>query len=73
MPEIQKNAIETLKVQLTEYKGHELVDIRVYYRTANDELAPTRKGVTISPALIPWLKTALEEIEREYQAKKKGG
>lgn len=73
MPDIKKNSMETLRVQLTEYKNHKLVDIRVFFETAEGELKPTRKGVTLNTELIDWLIDALKNIKKELPEKQKGG
>lgn len=35
--ELQKNALEELIIQLTEFKGKKLIDLRVYYNTGEDK------------------------------------
>ncbi len=64
---IPKNAGERVQVELTEYRDHDLVDIRVY---ANDgaDWVPTRKGVTARVALLPGLVAALKQAEQEARA-----
>ena len=56
---LQKNARERLNVTLTEYRGHELVDMRVYFEDADGDWRPSRKGLTLSRALLPELVAAL--------------
>ena len=65
--EFQKNALETVRVSLREYKGHRLIDFRVYYRDDNDELRPTRKGVSLSVGLFDELKAATEKLEEALE------
>ncbi len=42
---LPKNARESIKVELTEFKGHDLLSVRVYADNGTD-LVPTRKGIT---------------------------
>ncbi len=49
--DIQKNSLERIRIQRSEYKGHELIDIRVYYEAENGEWKPTKKGITFSLSL----------------------
>jgi hypothetical protein len=59
--EIQKNAMERIRVARKEYKGHEFIDVRVFYEEGG-EWKPTKKGITIAPErtneLIALLKKA---------------
>lgn len=67
--EFDKNSVEKVRVSLTVYKGHELVDIRVYYKNDAGEFLPTRKGLSLSvdlfPELLAGIKKAREKIESE--------
>ena len=60
--EIAKNSMEVLRLHVTEYKGKQFADIRVYYRDDSDELKPTRKGLTLSPGLWPEFIKAVEQL-----------
>ncbi|MDF3820970.1 transcriptional coactivator p15/PC4 family protein [Leptospira sp. 96542] len=62
--DIDKGRGEVLRVEISEYKGQTLFNIRIWYQDANGELKPTQKGVAISPNLVSELKEALEEAER---------
>ena len=65
-----KNATEEVRVSLTEYKGHKLVDLRIYYEPeGGGERRPTKKGITIDVGLYPELKKALVRMERELLKK----
>jgi hypothetical protein len=43
---------ERLRVTLSEYRGRELVDVRVWYVTESGEWKPGRAGVSLRPAQI---------------------
>ncbi len=66
-----KNATEEVRVSLTEYKGHKLIDLRIYYEPEDSgERRPTKKGITIDVGLYPELKKAMIKIEKELLNRK---
>jgi len=65
---IGKNAEEEIIVQLTNFKGHDLVDLRVWVKSLIGETGkPTKKGLTVKPDLLPELIEALKEADRTYR------
>jgi hypothetical protein len=61
---IQKNGSEELRVSLDHFRGHDLLDIRVFAAfTAANVPMPTKKGLSIRVDLIPELREALEAAE----------
>jgi hypothetical protein len=56
----EKNKAEVVKICLQDYRGSEVIDIRVW-RIINGEEYRTRKGLTIRRELLPELISALEE------------
>jgi hypothetical protein len=45
------------------------VDLRIYYKTSDGEYRPTKKGITLSPDLLPELGEAIRKlIERVEKA-----
>ena len=64
----EKNSMEEVRVSLTEFKGKELIDVRVYYQPEDgEEKRPTKKGITISPEKFPELKKAILALEKALQ------
>lgn len=67
--EIQKNSTEKIQVSTASYKGHDFIDIRVYYEDDTGEWRPTKKGIAIAPKktddLINLIKKAKEAIGEE--------
>lgn len=55
---IEKNAREQLVIGLTEFKGHQLLDLRIYV-DGDDDLKPTKKGVTVGVRMLPGIIDAL--------------
>ncbi|MFT4046953.1 MAG: transcriptional coactivator p15/PC4 family protein [Solimonas sp.] len=60
--EIQKNAREVYRVQATEYKGHALVDVRVWYLADDGEYKPSAKGLSIKRDALPEVIKALQSV-----------
>ncbi len=67
--EIHKNARERFNVALRDFKGHRLIDLRVY---ANNgvTMAQTPKGVCIKPGS---LRAVIEALEHAEQVAKREG
>lgn len=65
MIEIKKNALAIIRIQRTKYKGHDLIDIRVYVEDRNGEKIPTKKGITFKVELLDEIIEALKEIKGE--------
>lgn len=64
--EFQKNALEKVKIQFSEYKGKETIDIRVYCLDlgGDDGLKPSRKGISMERKHMPEL---FKGIKRAYE------
>ena len=64
---IAKNKLEELRITLREFKGHELVDIRVFaepYADDGNGKQATKRGVSLSVGKLPALIDALQAAER---------
>jgi hypothetical protein len=66
---LRKNARESIRVLLREFKGRRFLDIRLFASNGVEEVA-TKSGIAIRPELIQPVREALEEAER--LAKEKG-
>lgn len=53
--EFPKNKRETLRIELTQFNGKDLVNARIWAPKEGVGLVPTPKGLTISPGLLPQL------------------
>jgi hypothetical protein len=63
-----KNKFQEVRVGIREYKGNDLIDIRTWTMTqGSEEMVPTAKGVSININLLPELKKALDEVEKELK------
>lgn len=63
---IRKNSLEEVRVSLTSFNGHDLVDVRTYadFTGNGGDLRPTKKGVSLNRSRIRDLIEALEAAER---------
>lgn len=46
--QFEKNATEVVRISLTEFRGRQLIDVRVYYTDDEGEYRPTRKGISLA-------------------------
>ncbi len=59
-----KNKFQEVRVGIREFKGNDLVDIRIWTNAQGvDQMVPTAKGVTINVHLLPQLLKALTVAE----------
>lgn len=65
--EIEKNSSNKIRVSLTDFKGHDFVDVRVYYEDEDGEYKPTKKGIALKPEVIPEVIEALQKAEKELK------
>jgi hypothetical protein len=58
-----------LRVMETMYEGARLIDVRRWYRDAEDVLRPTKRGISIRreefPAFVELMQEALKQVECE--------
>jgi hypothetical protein len=65
--EFKRNAEETLRISLSTFKGRTYIDIRLFYEDANGELAPTKKGITVTPELWDEFRAGFAKAEEALQ------
>ena len=62
---LPKNKFQEVRVGVREFKGIDLVDIRIWTIAQGvDQMVPTAKGVTINVSLLPQLIKALTDTEK---------
>jgi len=61
--EIKKNSSEIIRVHRTNFKGYDLIDIRVFYQDAAGEWKPSPKGISFSDALLDEVIIGLSELK----------
>ena len=58
--EVRKNSRETVMISPSHFKGHDLIDVRSYFRkSGSDELLPTQKGLALPVDAVPAVIDAL--------------
>lgn len=64
--EFQKSATERVVAKIREFRGRQYADIRVYYlaNITDNTYAPTKKGIMLSPELLPHLAVMVDELKR---------
>ena len=65
--EFNKNASEVVRIQLTEYDGKQLLDIRIWVQNDKGDFIPTRKGITIRTEQVNSLKQAIEKAAEKCE------
>jgi hypothetical protein len=50
---------ESIRVQLSEFKGRALIDVRKYFTAKDGTLKPTKKGFAIAVARLPDLASGI--------------
>lgn len=67
----QKNKFQQIHVGIREFKGNDLIDIRVWTQVqGGDHMVATAKGVSMNVHLLPELRKALDEVERILKEEK---
>jgi len=67
--ELPKNARETIRFRLGEFKTHRFCDMRIFITEPGEDggnannLIPTKKGLAVSPALWVQFKAAMAQVE----------
>jgi len=71
--DIVKNDSMVIRVEDTEYKGHRLVDVRVYFKPAGgDHFLPTRKGISIRRDLLGQVVDAMRQLQEGVETGEAG-
>ena len=65
---IEKNSREALRITLGEFKGHRLVNLRVWFRAEDGEMRPGNSGVAIKVEKLEELLSALMRARGEAHA-----
>ena len=62
--QFEKNATEVVRVSLTEFRGHKLIDLRVYYTDDKGEYRPTKKGISLAVEGYADFRTAVARLDK---------
>ena len=63
--EFERSGTEKLVVESSEYKGRDLVSLRIYFLSDSGEWLPTKKGVTFRRDQLDEVLDALGKIKAE--------
>jgi hypothetical protein len=61
--EFDRSPTEKLIIEESEFKGHQLVSLRIYFLSGEDEWLPTKKGVTFKREQLQDIIDALQQIK----------
>lgn len=62
---IPKNAREEIRVSLSEFNGHDLANLRVWFDAGDGEQRPGNKGLAFKLDKLPAVIEALQQLEAE--------
>ncbi len=65
--EFRRNSRETVRVQITEYHGRAIVNLRCWFTDGGGELKPGRDGLALSVSHLPALADAVAKALAEAQ------
>lgn len=75
--DIQRNASEIIRIEVSEFKGKELINIRIWYVAARDNegneiYKPTQKGIALDIAEFEELREGIDKLSVYINDKKIG-
>jgi hypothetical protein len=75
--DIQRNSSEIIRIEVSEFKGKELINIRIWYvagrdMDGNDIYKPTQKGVALNISEFNELRDGVNKLEAYIQDKTGG-
>ena len=70
--DIEKNSREIIRVEVSDFKGKELINLRIWFQDFDGVYKPTQKGITLDISQYSNLQDAIGKIG-EYIHDKKGG
>jgi hypothetical protein len=67
----QKNKFQQIHIGIREFKGNDLIDIRVWTQVqGGEQMVATAKGVSMNINLLADLKKAIEQVEKILKEEK---
>ena len=75
--DIQRNANEIIRIEVSEFKGKELINIRIWYVAARDSdgneiYKPTQKGIALDIAEFDELRKSIDKLAAYINDRKSG-
>lgn len=68
MISIRKNAREELRVERQDYRGHDLINLRVWYDDGSGEYRPGKQGIAFKAELLTDVLNALFDVSEQREA-----
>ncbi len=68
--DIKRNEREIIRIEVSEFKGKELINLRQWYYHVEGEYRPTQKGVALDISKYKELKEAVDKIGQYIDDKK---
>jgi hypothetical protein len=65
--EFEKNSTEVISLTISEFKGRELINFRVFYQDEDGEFKPTKKGISFSTELVDDFFEAVDKLKVELK------
>ena len=65
MFEIQKTATTIIRGEVSEYNGHDIINLREWYLGKDGEYLPTKRGVTLSTRFMGELAEGIQMLKTE--------
>ena len=65
---MEKNSQEEIRFSLQEYRGTDLIDIRVYFDADSGKRRPTKKGISIPVDRFDEFMECLENVKKTVSA-----
>jgi len=62
--EFEKNSREKIMILIKKYRNNFYLDLRVYFKSNDEEYKPSKKGIMISLELLDDLKEAFSKVEK---------
>lgn len=68
MISITKNAREELRIERQDYRGHDLINFRVWYDDGTGEYRPGKQGIAFKAELLPHVLDVLSAFSEQREA-----
>jgi hypothetical protein len=65
MADITKNSREVIRITREDFRGHELINLRVFYDAGDGDLRPGKQGIAFRTPLLPDVLRALGALATE--------
>ena len=59
---IRKNIREQIRIERQDYKGHDLINMRVWYDDGSGEYCPGKQGIAFRTELVGDIQSALSDL-----------